>query len=132
MAISMKEAFMKIDNVKQAWSKLRSDKSFSSLTLEQFDAQIKASYDVRAEIADAELRLQSANARRIIADAASLEIVRRIVNAVKSDPQEGEDGEPYAAMGFVRRSDRSSGLTRRRKKSEEKKDGVTAKDGASA
>jgi len=132
VAISMKEAFMKIDNVKQAWSKLRSDKSFSSLTLEQFDAQIKASYDVRAEIADAELRLQSANARRIIADAASLEIVRRIVNAVKSDPQEGEDGEPYAAMGFVRRSDRSSGLTRRRKKSEEKKDGVTAKDGASA
>jgi hypothetical protein len=40
--------------------------------------------------------------------------VRRIVNAVKGDPEEGEDGELYSAMGYVRRSDRSSGLTRRR------------------
>lgn len=110
----MKEAFTKLDDAKQAWSKLRPGKSFSGLTLEQFDALIKPSYDVRAEIADAELRLQSANARRVNADAASLEIVRRIVNAVKSDPEEGKDGELYAAMGFVRRSDRSSGLTRRR------------------
>jgi hypothetical protein len=47
---------------------------------------------------------------RVTVDSTSLDIVRRIVNAVKSDPQEGEDGELYAAMGFVRRSDRSSGL----------------------
>ena len=132
MATSMKEASAKIDNPKQAWSKLRAGKSFSGLTLEQFDALIKPSYDARAEVADAELRLQSAKARLVNADAASLKIVRRIVDAVKSDPEEGEDGELYAAMGFVRRSDRSSGLTRRRKNAEEKEQSVAPKEGTSA
>jgi hypothetical protein len=132
MAMSMKESLMKIDTVMQAWSKLRPSKTFSGLTLEQGQAGVKPSYDVRAEIADAELRLQSANARRVTVDAASLDIVRRIVNAVKSDPQEGEDGELYAAMGFVRRSDRSSGLTRRRKNADEKGPATAPKEGTSA
>jgi hypothetical protein len=34
------------------------------------------------------------------------------VSAVKADPEEGPDGELYGAMGFVRRSERKSGLRR--------------------
>ena len=37
-----------------------------------------------------------------------------MINAVKSDPAEGEDSDLYEAMGYVRKSNRSSGLTRRR------------------
>jgi hypothetical protein len=73
---------------------------------------------VRAEIAEAELRLQSANARRVTVDRASMKTLQRVVNAVKADPEEGDDGDLYEAMGFVRRTDRSSGLTRRRKEQE--------------
>ncbi len=47
--------------------------------------------------------------------------MKRVVHGVRADKEEGEDGELYAAMEVVRRSDRSSGLTRRRvKKASEK------------
>ena len=36
------------------------------------------------------------------------------MNGVRADPDEGEDGELYAAMGYVRTSERSTGLARRR------------------
>jgi hypothetical protein len=39
-----------------------------------------------------------------------------VVDAVKGDIEEGADGELYAAMGYVRRSARRSGLTRTAKK----------------
>jgi hypothetical protein len=84
------------------------------LTLDQFREAVKPSVDVRVEIADLEGRLQAALARRDTSDTASSGIMRRVVNAVKGDPEEGEDGELYAAMGYVRKSERSSGLTRRR------------------
>ena len=41
-------------------------------------------------------------------------VTARVVNAVKSDPEEGKDSDLYEAMGYVRKSNRSSGLTRRR------------------
>ena len=36
------------------------------------------------------------------------------MHAVKADPTEGENSPLYAAMGYVRESDRSSGLKRAR------------------
>ena len=41
--------------------------------------------------------------------------VNLVVNAVKGDPTEGEDGEFYAAMGYIRKSDRASGKTNKKK-----------------
>jgi len=73
---------------------------------------------VRSEIAEAELRLQSGNVRRAAVDPEFEKVLQRVINAVKADPEEGDDGELYEAMGFVRRSVRSSGLTRRRKEQE--------------
>jgi len=109
-----KEVHKYITDVVHAWQTLRPGKTFSGLTLEQFKDAVKPSTEVRAELADLEGRMQAAIARRDDADTAAAILVRRIVNAVKGDPDEGEDGELYAAMGYVRRSDRSSGLTRRR------------------
>lgn len=120
MALSAKEALSKLIGVTHAWKKLRPGKSFSGLTLEQYEAKIQPSHDVRSDIAESETRLQSFMTRRVMVDAASLEVTRRVVDAVKSDPEEGNDGELYAAMGFVRKSDRSSGLTRRNKEREQK------------
>ena len=55
--------------------------------------------------------------------------MRSIVHGVKGDLEEGEDGELYAAMGFVRKSLRSSGLTRRRQQ-EAQKEGEKPQKGA--
>ena len=55
----------------------------------------------------AQLRVQRDNA-----DAVSLPTVQRVVAAVIADEVEGNDGELYKAMGYVRRTERASGLTR--------------------
>ena len=101
-----------------AWAKLRPGKALAGLTVEQSTALIQPCRDVRSEIAEAELRLQSANARRATVDAEFEKVLQRVINAVKADPEEGDDGDLYEAMGFVRRSVRSTGLTRRRKEQE--------------
>ena len=45
-----------------------------------------------------------------------MKITTRIVSAVRGDPEEGEDGPLYAAMGYVPESQRGTGLKRPRKK----------------
>ena len=115
MGTSVKKTLERIEVFIQAWSKLRPGKTFAGHTLEQCIALIQPSRDVRVEIADAELRLQTASARRVTVDRASMKVLQRVINAVKADPEEGDDGELYVAMGFVRSSERSTGLTRRRK-----------------
>jgi hypothetical protein len=61
-----------------------------------------------------DVRLQSARARLTTVDEQSLKVIQRVVNAVRADPEEGDDGELYVAMGYVRKRDRKSGLQRRR------------------
>jgi hypothetical protein len=39
--------------------------------------------------------------------------VKLVVNAIKGDPDEGEDGPLYSALGYVPESARLSGLTRK-------------------
>jgi hypothetical protein len=37
-----------------------------------------------------------------------------VVNGVRADPEEGDDSALYEAMGYTRRSERKSGLTRKK------------------
>jgi hypothetical protein len=66
------------------------------------------------EIAETQKRLKSLNAKCKDADTAALQLTKHIVHAVKADPTEGENSPLYAAIGYVRSSDRSSGLKRAR------------------
>jgi len=118
MGMSSRQTLDRFETFLHAWAKLRPGKTLAGLTLEQCTALIQPCRDVRAEIAESDLRLQSANARKATADADFEKVLQRVINAVKADPEEGDDGELYEAMGFVRRSVRSSGLTRRRKEQE--------------
>lgn len=79
---------------------------------------------MRSELEDLEHRTKAALKRRTVADAASLSLVQTIIHAVKADREEGgEDGELYTATGFVPKSGRSSGLTRRREQTGAKAEG---------
>jgi hypothetical protein len=69
----------------------------------------------RATIARLENELTAAQNQRDDADAAGLLLALRVVNAVKADAEEGEDGELYEAMGYVRKSERRTGLSRKSK-----------------
>lgn len=104
-----------------AWGRMRREKSFGGLTYDQFVEITRVTHEVRADLAAAEAKVLDLKQRRMSVDAAASEEMKRVVHGVRADKEEGEDGELYAAMGFVRRSDRSSGLTRRRvKKASEK------------
>ena len=103
----------KVRRVTAAWESLRPQKSFAGLTLEQFKAKVKPSADARAAVANCENQLRAAINARDDADQASNATVLLVVNAVKGDPDEGEDSELYEAMGYVRKSQRQTG--RRRK-----------------
>ena len=84
------------------------------MTLAQFKAAVKPSYDTRERIATLEDQLSSEKTARDNADDESLRLAQVVVNGVVGDPAEGPDGDLYEAMGYVRRSDRRSGLTRKK------------------
>jgi len=102
----------KLDQVVNAWATLAPDKTLAGMTLAQFKAKIQPSLDARAQIDQFEAQLASAKDARDDADSASMSQVLLVVNAVKGDPTAGEDSNLYEQMGYVRKSERASGLKR--------------------
>jgi len=105
----------KITDVLNAWTDLRPTKSFAGMTLAQFTAKIQPSLDARTALNTLADQTTAGFVTRDTADVESNKQVLLVVNAVKGDPTEGEDGELYAAMGYVRKSDRSTGKTNKTK-----------------
>jgi hypothetical protein len=115
MPLSPKQSEAKITTVLSAWETLRPTKTFAGLTLAQFKTAVQPSIDARTAITALDHQLVAAQDQRDDADIDSVATVLLVVNAVKGDPAEGEDGELYEAMGYVRKSERRSGLSRGKK-----------------
>lgn len=95
-----------------AWKTLRPQKSFANMTLDQFTAKMQPSLVPRAAIIKADEDRAVAVTQRDNADATTMPILDRLVAAVIADEEEGNDGELYEQMGYVRKSQRGSGLHR--------------------
>lgn len=108
-----KDPATRFADVVEAWEKMRPDKVFFRLTTQLFRERAKPYTDAHAEILDLEARLARAVAKRDAAKPALLELLQGVVSSVKGDPDEGQNGELYAAMGYVPKNQRSTGLTRR-------------------
>ena len=117
MPISPKQTQDRITQTETAWKTHRSGKAFAGISLEQFRAVTAPCLAARATLARIESERVAARDQRIDADKKAMATIRLIVNAVKGDTQEGEDGEFYTALGYVRKSDRKSGLSRKTKSS---------------
>lgn len=102
----------KINALLDGWEEHATGASFSELTLAQFKAKVQPSLDARDTIRQLELQLAAARVTRDNADVASTETVLSVVNSVKGSQTHGEDSALYASFGYVRKSDRRSGLTR--------------------
>lgn len=112
----------KYDQVKQVvagWKKVRPSKTIDGQTVDQFTTnKLKPCNDARDTIESLKLQLVAASNARDKADDAAYVAAQDVVKAVRADKTEGgDDGDLYEAMGFVRKSERKSGLSRR--KSEE-------------
>ncbi len=110
---SPKKVAAKLQKLIDGWTTIRPAKSFGGMTLEQFKAKVQPSLDTRSQLVTLSSQATDNRTQRHASDDASLQLVQLVVNAVKGDPEEGEDGSLYAAMGYVPKSQRRSGLTRK-------------------
>jgi len=115
MAISPKSAAERCKKIDTAWETNRKDKKFAGFSLAQFRVKTKLCADLRTRMEANASEQVTLRELRTKADKDALESIRLIVNAVKADETEGEDGEFYTALGYVRRSERKSGLSRKAK-----------------
>ena len=99
--------------VVDAWESLAAGATFYGMTLAKFKAFIQPSLKARTEIQDLQERLRITIKVRDVADSRSMPKLRGVVNGVKGDPSHTEDGELYAAMGYVPKAARRK---RRRRK----------------
>lgn len=104
----------KIEKMLNAWQTLAPDKSFGGMTVAQFEAAATPSRAARERIHDLNDQLTQAIAERDRADQAFIAKAQLVVNGVLADPTEGADSALYAALGYTRKSDRKTGLTRKR------------------
>jgi len=110
-----KENGEKLALVIEAWEELRPAKSFAGMTLAQFKTAVQPSLDARKAIDDLNADMTAALLTRDNADVATMEKVAQVVDAVKGDTTEGPNGELYAAMGYVPKSQHKTGKTNKAK-----------------
>ena len=110
----MRDVLPKADELIQSWQSLRPNKTFFGFTLESFKAAAQKSRDERALLAELRGQTAASKTRGHDADVHLAESTQGVINAIKGDPAEGEDGELYVALGYVRRSTRYGTRPRRR------------------
>lgn len=118
MASGSKKTEQAIKDITTAWENEAAEASFGGMTLAQYKAKVKPSADARAEVDRLDKLMTAAINRREDADRVSNETNQLVVNGVKGDPNFGEDCDLYEAMGYVRKSERKSGLSRGKKAAE--------------
>jgi hypothetical protein len=111
---SPKDFEQKMERMLNAWRSLAPEKMFGGMTLAQFEAVVAPAQAARRRIIDLSEQTAKAIAERDAADKVFVVRAQQVVAGVLADPTEGPDSALYQAFGYTRKSDRKSGLTRRR------------------
>jgi hypothetical protein len=114
MAAGPKLIEEKYKRILSAWKNLATDKTFGGITIEQFEAQIEKSNSHRQRIDILDHEMKDAQASREAEDRETLKTCDLIVKNVLADLEYGDDSVLYEKMGYIRRSDRKSGLIRKK------------------
>lgn len=97
------------------WSSKCPEKKFFGMALVDFQNAVAPSGTARTELSQLEARRADALQNRNKADRITRRSVLRVVNGVKGDPEEGEDSELLADMGYLPHTARSSIVSAARK-----------------
>ena len=112
MPTTPKEVQGKIQSVINAWEGLAPGATFADMTLARFKAAVQPSLAARDEVASLDGQRPVSLNKRAAADQDSNDTILIVVNAIKGDPDHSEDSALYAAMGYVRESERRTGAHR--------------------
>jgi hypothetical protein len=85
------------------------------MTLAQFKIKVQPSFDTRTKIGTLEIDLKAQQDLRDQMDVPTEVANDQVVKAVVADVNYGDDSALYERMGYVRKSVRASGLTRKNK-----------------
>lgn len=120
----MKRKFVKRQTVHEkamqmigAWSGRCPDKPFFRMSLADFRVIVAPSGAARERIANLKAQLREAVKECEAADRVTRRAIVRVVNGVKGDPDEGEDGDLLSAMGYMKHTVRSEILSDARRRS---------------
>jgi hypothetical protein len=83
------------------------------MTVTQFETEITPSKTIRTQLAAVDIQRAQLTNARADADNHSLDKAQMVVAGVLGDPNFGPDSSLYEAMGYTRKSERKSGLTRK-------------------
>lgn len=89
-------------------------KTFAGISVADLEAQAAASDAPRAELEAIEDNKKQVIVTRDNEDVVTMRLCDSLVKAVVADPEFGDDSALYEAFGYVRKSDRKSGLTRKK------------------
>ncbi len=98
---------------KAAWNEQASTESFAGMTYAQFESACADCLSLREEILVLDIQREGKRTAREVADLAARHLCDLVVNAVRGTPGHGKDSALYRALGYVRQSERKSGLTRK-------------------
>lgn len=115
MSDSPKHNEEKMMKVLNAWRTLAPGKSYGGVTVEQFETVVDNSLAPRQQLLTIKDEETSQITTRERNDDVTMAMIEKIVAGVVADPTEGSDSALYEAMGYVRKSERKSGLTRKKK-----------------
>ena len=103
----------RIAKFRASWRELAPTATFAGMTLAQFEAATEPSVALREEITSLATQLAGKQTARSTADAEAIEVLDLVVNSVRGTPGFGPDSPLYRSLGYIRRSERKSGLTRK-------------------
>ncbi len=106
----------RIREVSAAWRALAPDSKFAEMTLAEFEAAVAPPETLRAEIKALEKQLEGKKTARSDADKAAGAILELVIDSLRGTPGFGRNSDLYRACGYVRKSERKSGLSRKSKK----------------
>jgi hypothetical protein len=97
----------KINQITTSWAQFAPEKTYCNLTLAEATSAFQPVFDVRQELMNADIRYTALIARRDTVDAEANDLMLRIVNAVKAEPN-GENSEVYRGMGYKTKNERAN------------------------
>lgn len=103
----------RIQTFRTAWREIAPDASFGGMTFAEFEAAL-APYEENAELLEVlGTKQAAAQMKRDQLDVTTRKVLSLVVNGVRGNPGFGEDSQLYKALGYVPKSERKSGLTRK-------------------
>lgn len=105
----------RIKVIRAAWRDIAPDATFAGMTLAEFEAASEAPLQLRADMTALQTKLRGMKASQADVDKAANELADLVVNSVKGTPGFGQNSPLYSAFGYIRKMDRKSGLTLKRR-----------------